>query len=54
MTTQEKMNILIANIRSAEDRASRELEVSNDFGHRSHLDFADACRTELNNLNGAN
>lgn len=48
MSTQaEKIAILTANIRRAEDRAARELEAGNDFGHRSNLDYADECRAEL-------
>ena len=46
-TKEEKIAILSKNIRIAEDRAKAEMELGNDFGMRSNMQFADDCRAVL-------
>ena len=46
-TKEEKINILMRNIRISETRAREEMERGNDFGMRSNNDFADTCRAVL-------
>lgn len=46
-TKEEKIAILIRNIRIAEDSAKAEMERGNYFGMRSNMQFADDCRAVL-------